>query len=447
MTTNAHQNGSVTQQTSRTKADELRKSGHFEKAVEEYALVWPDGDVWTGWGYAHCLRKVGRCKEALEVAKAVHSLDPDFRFGRSIYAWTLYDIHVRKATDPESDVLRAANTIVQLTNDEQAYSPTSALAITVLHVAKLWARKGRDLRVLEWLERLDLNRLPLDPGKGADEKGRPRELASRKEQYYSLLTRSLERLGRWQECLDTATRALSECGRLHHDNEIWFARRIALAKQRLGKPQEAVTELQHLLERKPVAFLHTDIASAAWDASDYDCAFKHALHALLAPQDVGFKLEAARLMAEILWKREEKEQARNHIRLCLAVRDARGWKLTEDLTKLQSTWEVNGPLGRPESLLGELRPLWERWREDLSPRIAGVITKMLPNGNAGFIHGEDKRDFYFDTRDWREHKSKLREGIRVTFATKPSFDRKHQRPTVVACDVRVQSDRVNRVRG
>jgi len=84
MTTNAHQNGSVTQQTSRTKADELRKSGHFEEAVIEYALVWPEGDVWTGWGYAHCLRKVGRCKEALEVAKAVHSLDSDFRFGRSI---------------------------------------------------------------------------------------------------------------------------------------------------------------------------------------------------------------------------------------------------------------------------------------------------------------------------------------------------------------------------
>jgi len=447
MTTNAHQNGSLTQQTSRTKADELRKSGHFEEAVAEYALVWPDGDVWTGWGYAHCLRKAGRCKEALEVAKAVHSLDPDFRLGRSIYAWTLYDVHIRRATDPEPDVLRAANTIVQLTSDDQAYSPTSALAITVLHTAKLWAGKGRGLRVLELLEKLDVNRLSVDPGKGTDEKGRLRELASRKEQYYSLRTRSLERLGRWQECLDTATRALSECGRLHHDNEIWFARRIALAKQRLGRPEEAVAELQHLLERKPVAFLHTDIASAAWDAGNYDCAFKHALHALLAPQDVGFKLEAARLMAEILWKREEKEQARNHIRLCLAVRDARGWKLTEDLAKLQSTWELSGPLGRPESLLGELRPFWEQWREGLSPRNAGVITRILPNGRAGFIRGEDKRDFYFDTRDWKEPKARLSEGIRVTFATKPSFDRKHQRPTVVACEVRVQSDGVNCVRG
>jgi tetratricopeptide (TPR) repeat protein len=360
MSTNAHQNGSVTQQTSRAKADELRKSGRFEEASAEYALLWPDDDIWTGWGYAHCLRKAGRCKEALEIAKAVHSLDPDFRFGRSIYAWTLYDVYIRGSTSPEPEVLKAGQTVVQLTNDDQAYAATSALAITVLHVAKLWARKGRDLRVLEWLEKLDANRLPLDPGKGADQRGRPRELASRKEQYYSLRTHSLERLGRWRECLDTATGALSECGRLHHDNDIWFARRIALAKQKLGKPQEALTELQHLLERKAVAFLHTDIAGAAWDAGNYDCAFKHALHALLAPQDIGFKLEAAQLMAQVLWNRGEEDHARSHLQLCLAVREARGWKLTEDLIKLKSTWNLNGPRGDPGTLLQELRPLWEQ---------------------------------------------------------------------------------------
>lgn len=40
----------------------------------------------------------------------------------------------------------------------------------------------------------------------------------------SIRTHALERLGRWQECLDTCARAMSECGQLHHDNDIWFAR-------------------------------------------------------------------------------------------------------------------------------------------------------------------------------------------------------------------------------
>ena len=439
MLTSVHQTGSLKQQNSRAKADELRKSGRFAEAATEYALLWHDGDPWTGWGYAHCLRKLRRSNEALDVARDVHALDPDFRFGRSIYAWTLYDVHIRGATAPDPEVLRAAQTIVRLTNDEQAYAPTSAFAITVLHMAKLWAKNGRDLRVLEWLDKLDVNRLPLEPGKGLDERGREQELASRKEHYYSLRTHSLERLGRWQQCLDTATRALSECGRLHHDNDIWFARRIALAKQGLGRPQEALAELQQLAERKQAPFLHTDVAAAAWDAGDYASTFKHALHAVVAPQDIGFKLEAVRLIAEVLWQRGEAEHARNHLCLCLAVRESKGWKTTEDLTKLASSWDVSGRGRDPDTILRALGPLWERWMEELTPRLTGIITKMLPNGHAGFIRGDDGGDFYFDTREWKERRSKPAEGVHVTFATRRGFDRKRQRSTTVACEVKFTS--------
>ena len=142
-------------QKTREKADGLRKSGCFKEAAAEYAALWPDRDVWTGWGYAHCLRKVGRSKEALAIASEVHELDPGFVLGRSIYAWTLYDVHIRGSKTLDAEVLKAAQTIVDLTNDDRAYEPTSAFAITVLYVAKLWADAQRDLRVLEWLDKLD----------------------------------------------------------------------------------------------------------------------------------------------------------------------------------------------------------------------------------------------------------------------------------------------------
>src|SRR5207244_5406340 len=62
----------------RAKADELRKGGLFDEAAPEYAAIWPDGDKWTGWGYAFCLRKLGRSQDALRVAREVHMLDPAF---------------------------------------------------------------------------------------------------------------------------------------------------------------------------------------------------------------------------------------------------------------------------------------------------------------------------------------------------------------------------------
>lgn len=417
----------------RAKADELRKAGLFEQAVSEYARVWPDGDIWTGWGYAHCLRKLGRSNEALGIARAVHSLDSTFKFGRSIFAWSLYDVYIRSAAAPDVEVLKAASTIVSLTNDDQAYAPTSAFVITILHVAKLWAGH-RDLRVLEWLDRLDVNNLPVSPGKGTDDKGRVKELASRKEQYYSLRTRALERLGRWQDCLDTSMRALSECVPLHHDNEIWFRRRIALAKLELGQANEAVAELQQLADRKPVGFLHTDVASAAWNAGDHGLAFKHALNALTAPQDIGFKLDAVNMVAKVLWERGELEDARTHLALCLAVRQERGWNVPQELAAQATEW---APLRTADSsaLLRELRPLWQQWSHESTPQFTGTVTKLLPHGHAGFIRADDGKDYYFDVRDWKARNAKPVELTKVKFTTKTGFDRKRQRSTVCACDI------------
>jgi tetratricopeptide (TPR) repeat protein len=435
----AHHSGSVNNQSRRAKAESLRKNGQLEEAAAEYAQIWPDGDAWTGWGYAYSLRKLGRLQEALEVAREVYRLKSDFRYGRSIYAWILYDLHIRNAETPDQTFQKAAAAIVSLTNDEQAYDATSAFVIAVLAVAKLWSAERRDVRVLEWLDKLDVDRLPIEPGKSTDQKGHARDLASRKEQYYSLRTHSLERLERWQETLEAATQGLSKCGVLHHDNDVWFARRIALAKQKLGHPQEAVTELERLIERKPAPFLHTDVAAAAWDAGDKDRTFKHALQALGAQQDIGFKLEAAQLIGQVLWERGAAEEARQHIRLCLAVRAEKGWKSTDDLNRLASKFELNGAATDSAALLQTLRPLWDKWTEEISPKISGVVTRILPSGHAGFIRGDNNTDFYFDIRDWRDRKSKLAAGTRVMFRTKPGFDRKRQRSTTVACDVRSAS--------
>jgi len=436
MQTSAHHSGPM-KPTTRAKADELRKAGRLDDAVSEYSQLWPDEDPWTGWGYAYCLRKLGRSKEALAVAREVHALDPEFVLGRSVYAWSLYDVHIRGVEAPEPEVLKAAQMIVRLVGSgDKAYAPTSALVITVLKVAKAWASRTRDIRALEWLEKLDPTRLSTEPRRGRDERGRELELSSPREQYFAIRTHALERLGRWQACLEITSTAMSECGRLHHDNDIWFARRIALAKQHLGRPQEALSDLRELAARKPTGFMQTDIARAAWQAGDVDSTYQHSLLALLTPDEMGFKLEAVRLMAEVLWRRGDLELARVHICLCLAVRDSKGWKADEDLMRLASSWDVSGPRRDPHAIVGELQPLWRQWRDDLTPKRTGTIVKILAHGHAGFIRANDGEQFYFETRDWKQGGAQPVEGAHVSFTTRPSFDRKRQRPTVVACEVR-----------
>lgn len=437
MSTSIHQSGQQMSQGSRARADELRKNSQFEEAATEYALIWPNADKWTGWGFAHCLRKAGQSERALAVARDLYQLDAEFRLGRSVYAWALYDTVIRGAESIDENVLKSAELIVSLANGADAYSATSAYPITVLHIAKLWSQKQRDVHVLEWLKKLDPTQLATDPGKGTDERGRDRELASRRERYYSLLTHALERLGRWQECFDISSKAMSDCGALHHDNDVWFARRIALAKQKLGRPKEAVEDLQRLAERKQSSFLHSDIASAAWDAGDDQTTLKHALHALVAPQDIGFKLEAVRMIAEVLWQRGEKDPARRHVQLCIAVRAMKGWNPSPELSTLAANWQVAATDDAANIVQRELELLWKRWFDDLMPRKIGSVTKLLPNGHAGFIQSSDHEDFYFDARDWKGRRSAMAEGAQVTFATRQGFDRKRDRSTTVACDIRI----------
>jgi tetratricopeptide (TPR) repeat protein len=437
MQTSARHNGPTNRRTARAKADDCRKAKQFEDAVREYAQLWPDGDPWTGWGYALCLRKLGRSKEALDVARAIYALDPNFELGRSVYAWALFDLYIKAIDDPEPESLRAAQAIVRLAGTaDTAYAPTSPLVVTVIKVAKLWAKRTRDIRALEWVEKLDPTRLPLIPGKGRDDQGREREIASPREQYYSIRTHALERLGRWQECLDACMLAVSECSQLHHDNDIWFARRIALAKQALGQPEQALSDLRQLAIRKPRGFMQTDIARAAWEAGDVDSTFKHALQALLAPDEIGFKLEAALLMAQVLWKRSEFDLARAHLSLCLAVRESKGWKVDQDLITLASNWDVNGPRRDLNGIVLELQQVWRGWSEELTPTQFGIVVKLLPHGRSGFIRSNAGDQFYFDTREWRQHGTRPAEGSQVKFRTRPGFDPKRNRPTTIACEIR-----------
>jgi len=422
---------------SRAKADELRKGGRFDEAAQEYAAIWPDGDKWTGWGYAFCLRKLGRSQDALRVAEELHSIDHTFPMGRSILSWALYDVHARGVDPAEERMRKAAREIVRLTrSDDQRFARTSPFVPTVLRMAKYWAKQGRSNNTLKWLGTLEPARLSSEPFTRKDESGRPREIASPRERYYAGLTRALNQLGRWEECLQASTQALNDCGQLHHGNEVWFRRRIAISKLELGRADEALRELEELATRKPSGFLETDVARSAWALGDHDRTFKHALQALLSPEDIGFKLEAARLLAEVLWRRGEKEAARAHIRLCLTVRSKERWKIPETLKKTATEWEVDQGQVDPNALLGELRPLWEKWREQLAPRRRGTVFRLLPHGKAGFIRAEDGERLFFKARDWQERPSKPAEGIAVTFATRPGFDPKRQVATTEAYDVK-----------
>jgi hypothetical protein len=420
---------------SRAKADELRTAGEFAAAAEAYATIWPDGDRWTGWAFALCLRKTKRNQEALRVAELVVALAPDFERGRSILAWALFD-SIRGNEELTPDLLYRAERIVELTKDSTtAYESVSPFIPTILRAARLLAYKGRYHQVLHWLERLDPSRLQSAECPFTDAKGKHRKLASQRERYHSLLTHALEKLEQWNDCLAAAEFALTACHPLHHDNDIWFARRVAKAKINLGRCEEGIAELAILSARKPASFIYYDIAEAAWKANDRERAKKHCVLALQSPGEIGYKLAALLLLSRILQSEGNDAAARRHLSLYLTYRKERGWRIPGEVAAIAVEWGASADANAGE-LLQQLKALWREWSRSVDVRRVGIIRNLLPHGRAGFIMSSDQERYFFALADWKDPRHSPKQGIQVSFATRPSYDRKHQRPSVVACDVR-----------
>jgi tetratricopeptide (TPR) repeat protein len=434
MQATSNQTGQNSEQSPRQKADALRKAGALAQAADGYATLWPDGEKWTGWGYAYCLRKLGRHDDAIRVARETFTLFPSFTFARDLFAWTLFD--AIKLCEPGSAKLVAtADELIAVCGIQDGrFESTSPYVPVVLGLAKLWHKKGRDAKALETLERLEPARLSGEE-RTIEIRGRPSRIASNREKYYVVKTGALEKLERWAECLASCTEAMNVCGRLHHDNDIWLARRIALSKVHMGEVSQGLAELIKLAERKPTTFLHFDIAVVAKLVDDIDLALKHLRTSLASKDDFRFKVRAVLLMADILWERGDLDLARTHLELVVAIRVENQWNIDADLNQRIERWQmIRGTTSAQEliqSLTSEWNPIQER-----ANRLDGEVVTVLPNDRGGFIRSTTQEKLYFSVRDWMDPEMHPMRGASVSFLTRSSFDRKHNRSSTVAWDVR-----------
>ncbi|NCX95359.1 MAG: hypothetical protein EBX41_02915, partial [Chitinophagia bacterium] len=68
------------------------------------------------------------------------------------------------------------------------------------------------------------------------------EQASDKENWYAVKTKALFETQQYQECFVVSKKALETFDKFHYLNDIWFARRVALSRKKLGNKKEALNE-------------------------------------------------------------------------------------------------------------------------------------------------------------------------------------------------------------
>jgi tetratricopeptide (TPR) repeat protein len=422
-------------------ANQLRKNGQFAEALAIYETHWNDESLpryeWDTWSYAFCLRKTERYTELLDFCRKAYFSYPTFEALNTLYAWAIYYTAVKNAklqtaNGSDTDLLKAAKGVLRLTTQANQYAPYTLVVMKVLDVLAS-KPKFPAATVLEWSSLLDPSLLDVTPSCFVDAKGKTVAIASKCEQFFSVRIKVLHLAGQHDACLATVDQALAWLPKLHYGNEHWWHRYAALSHAALGDFAKAIALLEGIWAQRKEWFVAADLATVLLNSADAFVNYKRAttyLHeAALAFGDMEKKVKVYKLLAKTYTLLGEVDLAMEHYELVALIRSDFDWSADLEVSVILAEGGiVAGRFGSSVAMFGRLKLVWEAAKAEASPRISGMVTKLLPNGKSGFVKSvTDGQSYFFQLKNVRNLKGKtIVEGMALSFVLEAGFDVKKQ---------------------
>lgn len=255
------------------------------------------------------------------------------------------------------------------------------------------------------------------------------ELASDREIWYASRSKALENLQQHSACEALCTEALGAFDRFHYGNEVWFARRMALARLHLGDLASARKGLEGLLRRKDEWFIRKEIAELDFREGLHEQALIHCKKALAGHGDLEYKVGLMLLTARVLNAVGHKDMSDKHYRLMQLVREEQGWRSAASLlSEMENLSASVLAVKNPGQLLRELKAFWVEGIPTVTKgRIKGRIDRILNDneqGMDGFIRTEAGDNIYFREIRQAPIVAEIRKGREVSFELLPQKEGK-----------------------
>jgi tetratricopeptide (TPR) repeat protein len=278
-------------------------------------------------------------------------------------------------------------------------------------------------QVLEWLAKLDPDKLSKECRSGPGKDGKQVEYASDEEKWYSEKAKALDKLEKYQESKQVSLKALETLKKCHYDNDIWFNYRIAVADKHLGLLDEAQTRLEKVRQRKKDYFIDLEMAEIAYEQNRINDAIKFASSAALAPgqNNLGFRWKVYFLLSQLFKEKGEITLAKEHALLVWKIRTEQEWKVPVEVESLTRELAVDLSDERSARKIEKgLQEGWKKARFEDRKKIRGLIKTILRDGKSGFIKSEDGAEYYYHSRELRGDRELYDYGIEVEFYCEPA---------------------------
>ena len=427
------------------KANELRKANKLEEALPIYRSLWEEtGDQFDGSGLLHCLRKLELFDEAIALADVLITTYPDFDWCKNEVIWTYIQGTLGKSSEHDSleKLLDKANKIMSL-------NPKDIAANTVVfRVLKAAKATGHWDTVNEWVVKIEPD--SLDVNRSRNDLN-VEEWAHQALWYNYRIRGLLEKAGADTEEIKRAISMATDASERFPKQRKFFLRLKAWGNYLLGDLDESEKIYQGLCSgNKADWWLLHEYGKVVKDLERRADALK--LMCLAARSNS--KLESMiTLFADIgmlCIEIEDYQAARAHILLNRYIRDEQGWASPKAI--MDTIDSLNQSIGdgkEPDSLAEALRICRIKWKEVLGEedyldvstfkkrKVIYGLTGKVSLGQSDhpfcFINTEDKQSFFCYKSDLPPNTV---DGGKVTFEALPSFDKKKNKESWKAANVK-----------
>ena len=418
------------------KASDLRRAGDHESALNILLPLYQQPELHYRMdlisGLLYSLQKVGRYLEAIEIATPTCERDDVWDSIKQNLAWSIYFQYFKK----NAAHLEAEKAVVWLEKLKQVFPQKPGLHPLPLCLfawvnAHPEAQPSLQVQLCGLVDPNMLDRSCVPP------QGERPALPSQFERYCSILSKALFASQQYDRC-KTMCEDMLKCGvEISPNNLIWLRRRIALCMDALGDHTAALAEMREILQRKRDWFLYHEAARIALATGDLSLALSLASSGAMAWGDVENKIHLWELLQQLLILSKQFDRALELLLLIASIRKHKGWNVNADLGRDLKAHNVD------METLPHFKDLFQKakaWLPDLqtldSPTHDGKIIKLLPDGKAGFVESEGQSS-YIRISECRFHPRDAIPGRKVRFNLERSFDRKKQRESMAAVNIRM----------
>lgn len=418
------------------RANDLRKKGNYSEALELYREQWAQGENhYDGSGFLHCLRKLERFDEAISFADKLIQKYPYFNWAKIEVIWTYIQGELLRFDNNDiQNVERVAEKIMALNPEDLAHKTVIFKVLKVAKTTKEW-----DI-INNWVIKINPENLSTTPSQ--HESGR--EGWSDQALWYNYFIKGLYEAGAYEEAISI----VDEIDNRFPKQNKFFIRLKAQSLFKLGKFDESKKIYSTLCDQKPDWWMLHEYAKVLKELNEDKESLVMMCSAALKNsklQNMISLFEDIGIMCEKMYLYEE---AKSHYVLCRHIRSENDWQipsqLLEDITSISNIVQNENEQKTLKEAYFDCKRFWKSYLPDemiekqkFKPKVRRNLKGNISLGSSHhqfcFIESEDNESIFCFKSDLPMD---INENDQVLFDARPSFDKKKNKKSWKACNIR-----------